>query len=93
MAQLAGSPDAIAREIWIESPLAHPSVVMRRTCLERLGGYQDHGWPEDYDLWLRMHLAGERLAKVPEVLLDWREHPARLTRIDSRYAVENFLPG
>lgn len=31
------------------------------------------------------------MAKVPEVLLDWREHPARLTRIDSRYAVENFL--
>jgi glycosyltransferase involved in cell wall biosynthesis len=85
------TPEAIARDIWIESPLAHPSVVMRRTCLERLGGYQDHGWPEDYDLWLRMHLAGERLAKVPEVLLDWREHLARLTRIDSRYAVENFL--
>lgn len=83
--------EAIAREIYIESPLAHPSVMIRRTWLERVGGYQDHGWPEDYDLWLRLHLAGARFAKVPRVLLQWREHPDRATRTDSRYSVENFL--
>jgi glycosyltransferase involved in cell wall biosynthesis len=81
----------IARDIFVESPMAHPSVMVRRTWLERLGGYQEHGWPEDYDLWLRMHLAGARFAKVPKQLLGWREHEARLTRTDSRYSVENFL--
>jgi glycosyltransferase involved in cell wall biosynthesis len=85
------SPEAIAREIFIESPLAHPSALIRREWLERLGGYQDLGWPEDYDLWLRMHLQGARFAKVPQVLLRWREHPDRLTKTDSRYSVENFL--
>ncbi len=85
------SPEAIARQIFVESPLAHPSVVIRREWLERAGGYQDYGWPEDYDLWLRLHLLGARFAKVPEVLLFWREHPARLTRTDPRYSVENFL--
>jgi glycosyltransferase involved in cell wall biosynthesis len=84
-------PESIAREIFIESPLAHPSVMIRRQCLERAGGYQDHGWPEDYDLWLRLHLLGARFAKVPRVLLQWREHTERLTRTDSRYSVENFL--
>lgn len=84
-------PDAIAREMFIESPLSHPSVMLRRAWLERMGGYEEHGWPEDYDLWLRMTLAGARMQKVPEVLLYWREHPARLTRTDSRYAVEAFL--
>jgi glycosyltransferase involved in cell wall biosynthesis len=84
-------PDDIEREIYIESPLAHPSVMLRREWLERVGGYQEHGWAEDYDLWLRMHLAGARFAKLPQVLLDWREHPDRLTRTDSRYSVENFL--
>lgn len=84
-------PEAIAREIYIESPLAHPSVMMRREWLERVGGYQDLGWPEDYDLWLRIHQAGGRFAKVPQVLLFWREHPLRSTRTDSRYSVENFL--
>jgi len=81
----------IRREIFVESPLAHPSVVFRREWVEQVGGYQEHGWPEDYDLWLRLYLAGARFAKVPEVLLDWRESPERLTRRDGRYALENFL--
>jgi glycosyltransferase involved in cell wall biosynthesis len=85
------SPEDIAREIFVESPMAHPSVMMRRSWIERLGGYQEHGWPEDYDLWLRMHLAGARFAKTPRELLGWREHESRLTRTDSRYSVENFL--
>lgn len=85
------SPEQIAREIFIESPMAHPSVTVRGEWLERVGGYQDHGWPEDYDLWLRMHAAGAGFAKVPQVLLYWREHTNRLTRTDGRYAVENFL--
>lgn len=85
------SPEEIARQIYVESPLAHPSVMMRREWIARMGGYQEHGWPEDYDLRLRLHLEGARLAKVPEVLLFWREHEGRLTRTDSRYSVENFL--
>jgi len=85
------SPEEIARQIFVESPLPHPSVMVRREWLERAGGYQDHGWPEDYDLWLRLHLLGARFAKVPEVLLAWRDSPVRLTRLDPRYSVENFL--
>lgn len=85
------TPADIARDIFIESPLANPSTMMRRAELLALGGYQERGWPEDYDLWLRYHQAGWQFAKVPQVLLRWREHPARLTRTDSRYSVENFL--
>jgi glycosyltransferase involved in cell wall biosynthesis len=85
------TPEQIAREIYVESPLAHPSVTVRRAWLDQVGGYQDHGWPEDYDLWLRLHLLGARFAKVPEVLFSWREHPDRLTWSDSRYSVRNFL--
>jgi glycosyltransferase involved in cell wall biosynthesis len=85
------SHNEITRQIFVESPLAHPSVLMRRAWVERVGGYQEHGWPEDYDLWLRLNEAGARFAKVPEVLLLWREHGDRATRVDSRYAVENFL--
>lgn len=81
----------ICREIFVESPLCHPTVVFRKQLVLDLGGYQEHGWPEDYDLWLRMAAAGCRFAKLPEVLLDWREHPDRLTRIDSRYSLENFI--
>lgn len=85
------SDEDIRREIFVESPLPHPSVMVRKASLERAGGYQEHGWPEDYDLWLRLYLQGARFAKLPQVLLEWREHPARLTRTDSRYSLENFI--
>jgi glycosyltransferase involved in cell wall biosynthesis len=83
--------EEIRREIFVESPLPHPSLAIRRETLLRIGGYQDHGWAEDYDLLLRLYLDGARFAKLPEVLLEWREHPQRLTRTDSRYSLENFL--
>jgi glycosyltransferase involved in cell wall biosynthesis len=81
----------IRREIFIESPLPNPSVTFRREVLLAAGGYQDYGWAEDYDLFLRLYLSGVRFAKLPQVLVEWREHPARLTRTDRRYSLENFL--
>ncbi len=47
------SHEEITREIFIESPLAHPSVMFRKAWFDKVGGYQDMGWAEDYDLWLR----------------------------------------
>ncbi len=82
---------AIVRDLYVESPLVHPSVAMRTATLRGLGGYRDLGGPEDYDLWLRAHAAGLRFAKLEETLLDWRDRPARLTRRDPRYARARFL--
>jgi glycosyltransferase involved in cell wall biosynthesis len=82
--------DAIVRDLWVESPLAHPSVMARRSVLAALGGYRAVDGPEDYDLWLRAHAQGARFAKVPEVLLAWRDRPRRLSRSDPRYAPERF---
>jgi glycosyltransferase involved in cell wall biosynthesis len=82
--------DAIARDLYVESPLAHPSVMMRASLLSRLGGYREFDGPEDYDLWLRAHAAGARFAKLPEVLLEWRDAPGRLSRTDPRYASVRF---
>ena len=84
------SPDQIALHRFVESPLVHPSVMFRREIVERLGGYREGPFPEDYELWLRWLEAGVRMAKVPEELLSWRERPERLTRIDPRYSVESF---
>ena len=83
--------EEIARDIFVESPLAHPSVMMRASDLRDLGGYRDMGWPEDYDLWLRFFMAGKRFGKVPRTLLFWRETPGRLTFTDPRYSLENFM--
>jgi len=82
--------EAIARDIFVESPLVHPSVMLPRRQLQRLGGYRDGPFPEDYDLWLRAHAAGLRFAKRAEVLLEWRDLSGRLTRTDPRYAAPRF---
>jgi hypothetical protein len=81
---------AIVRDLLVESPLAHPSVMMRADALRALGGYRDFDGPEDYDLWLRAHARGLRFGKDPAVLLDWRDGDARLTRRDPRYAPARF---
>ncbi len=82
---------AIARDLYVESPLVHPSVAMRTATLRGLQGYRDTDGPEDYDLWLRAHAGGLRFAKLEETLLDWRDGPSRLTRRDPRYAPARFL--
>jgi glycosyltransferase involved in cell wall biosynthesis len=84
------TPEDHAREIFVEAPLCHPSVLMRRDALEQVGGYRDVDGPEDYDLWLRFHAHGFRFAKVPEVFLRWRHHERRATVVDPRYAIERF---
>ena len=72
----------ILRDFFIESPIANPSAMMRRRELVELDGYQDRGWPEDYDLWLRYRAEGKRFAKVPEILHYWREHGQRAEEED-----------
>ena len=81
---------AIGDDLYVESPLVHPSVMLRREHLLGLGGYRDFGGPEDYDLWLRAYGAGVRFAKLREVLLVWRDGPHRLTRVDPRYHPDRF---
>jgi glycosyltransferase involved in cell wall biosynthesis len=74
----------ITHQIYWEAPFAHPSVMLHRKQILALGAYRSGHFPEDYELWLRMHAAGLRMAKLPQILLEWREHPQRLTHTDPR---------
>jgi glycosyltransferase involved in cell wall biosynthesis len=78
----------IVREMYVESPIAHPTALFTREIYERAGGYRDVAWPEDVDLWHRMREAGARFAKVPRALVAWRDSPGRLTRTHPMYAPE-----
>lgn len=82
--------DDLVRDLFVESPLVHPSVMMRAQTLRALGGYRTFDGPEDYDLWLRAWEGGFRFAKLTQLLLTWRDSERRLTRRDERYAPERF---
>ena len=85
------SHEEIVRDLFVESPLPHPSVTIRRESLLPLEGWRDGERPEDYDLWLRAWRAGWRFAKHAETLVRIRDHPDRLTRTDARYTTRAFL--
>jgi glycosyltransferase involved in cell wall biosynthesis len=82
--------ETIMRDLFVESPFVHPSVMFRKDKVLAVGGYTDPGWAEDYDLWLRLAFAGTRFARLPNQLFFWRERPERATRTLPQYAVEAF---
>jgi hypothetical protein len=85
------SAHAVRREAFVECPLAHPTLVLRRPVLARYG-YREVPWAEDYDLLLRLLGDGHELGVVPERLLAWRhgDGERRLSRRDERYAPARF---
>ncbi len=55
--------------------MCHPAVAMRRAAVVAAGGYRAaFAHAEDLDLFLRLAENG-RLANLPELLLDYRQHP------------------
>jgi glycosyltransferase involved in cell wall biosynthesis len=59
--------------------IAHPAVMIRTETLRQFLYSPAQKGAEDYDLWLRMLAAGKHIAKIEEVLLHYRIHPASIT--------------
>ncbi len=74
--------EEIRRELLLGNgdALSHPAVMMRRTALESVGGYDESfAVAQDLDLFLRLSEAG-RVDNLPETLLLWRQHPSSVNR-------------
>jgi glycosyltransferase involved in cell wall biosynthesis len=83
--------EAAARDVFVECPLPHPALTIRANVLAEVGGYRDPGWPEDYDLVLRLWAAGHRFRNVEALVLRWRDHGARRSRSDPAYSLGAFV--
>lgn len=83
-------PETLRRDLFVECPVAHPTLAIRTTVLRGLGGYRDPGWPEDYDLLLRLHAAGLRAANLGRPLLRWRVRRGRLSLDAPAYSPAAF---
>lgn len=84
------SPEDIAAQRFVDSPLPNPATMLRRETLEAAEGYADPPWAEDYDLWLRLLGEGHHFGKVPETLLEWLDGGTRATRSLERYSLARF---
>jgi glycosyltransferase involved in cell wall biosynthesis len=72
-------PDELRLFLLLENVISHPSVLMRRSALDRVGGYHESP-AEDYDLWLRMAAAGARMIRLATPGVAYRRHEGQLTR-------------
>ncbi|MFN8595220.1 MAG: glycosyltransferase [Anaerolineae bacterium] len=65
-----------------------PTVIIRRTAIESVGPFMaapELGLANDWEMWLRIELAGWQVAYAPEPLALWRWHQGSLSReVDRR---------
>jgi glycosyltransferase involved in cell wall biosynthesis len=55
--------------------LSHPSVLIRRSVAQEVGGYRAQYWPcDDLDLWCRIAERGGTILVQPEILTEYRRH-------------------
>jgi glycosyltransferase involved in cell wall biosynthesis len=73
------------------SNFCHPSVIMRKSLIERFHLRYDpeHYYTEDYGLWQTCSFCFP-LANIPEVLLLYRVHPGSITNSDKTIEFENI---
>ena len=62
------------------NPINQPAAVFRKSAALAVGGYQHFPRFEDYDLWVRMLMAGSKAANVQDPLVYYRLDPENLDR-------------
>ena len=64
--------DEISKNIYQENFLTHGSMMIKKTCLDELGGYKDIKGTEDWDLWKRAIEKGFKFHQLQERLYIYR---------------------
>lgn len=72
------SPSAFRYHLLLTNPVAHPTMLARRSAVARSGGYRDLP-SEDYDLWLRMAAEGIGMRRLARPGLAYRRHAGQVT--------------
>ena len=88
-------PQTIERRFHTTTPIAHPTVMMRKSVVDRFGGYDtSFCFAEDLDLWLRLINRGVCFANLPDVVVRYRQqsttrHPQHW-KYNLRARIQNF---
>ncbi|WP_115864071.1 glycosyltransferase [Halorussus litoreus] len=64
------SPEEVRSYARFRAPITHPTSMYRKSAVESVGGYRDLQSMQDYDLWVRLLVAGYDLANIPDVLVE-----------------------
>ncbi len=78
-------------DIYRECVIASPNWLMRRDELERIGGFHNLQYPEDYDWCFRCYQHQFEVHCLSSTTLLWREHPKRTSRHSDHYQQQAFF--
>jgi glycosyltransferase involved in cell wall biosynthesis len=78
--KVPANSDELRKYAMLRNPLNHPSVVFRKSAIQKVGSYQHMPLFEDYYLWLRLLKAGYKIKNIDQTLLFFRAGNAALTR-------------
>ena len=70
--------EEIARTMLLASPCSH-SWLARREVYDKLSGYREMTYSEDYDFLLRAATAGFKVSNLPDALMKMRIRPGNMT--------------
>ena len=84
------SPAQHDLEIWIEQTICNPAATFRNKSLDDVGGYQEGPFPEDYDLFVRLNVAGHLFKKRSQIGHYWRRHEASLSARSNHFSHDAF---
>lgn len=79
------------------NPFNHPTVMIRKKILERVGGYIPFGNLEDYYLWVRIVFSNYKVINIPDFLVYMRvdggmyDRRGKLSNIKYFYDLRSFL--
>lgn len=65
--KLSGNSNLVEKMLW-QNVINHSSVLLRKSAVISIGGYKNVYLAEDYDLWLRLIIAGKKLTTSKYVL-------------------------
>lgn len=78
--KLPENHDDIVRYAKVRCPINHPTVMYKKSSVEKAGGYQKMMLMEDYYLWGRMIVKGARFYNIQDVLLNMRAGDSMIQR-------------
>ena len=74
------SHEAIFASAKTRNPINHMTVAFKKSAVQAVGSYRHAPLFEDYDLWVRLLVAGYQFANLPEVLVYARAGDAMYER-------------
>lgn len=97
------NPEDIKIALLTTNPVAHPTVMLRRFCIEKLVAIDSVGpyrpayiYAEDYYMWCELSAMGCSISNIQQCLLEYRFSGKQITRIHNSImrrharAVQNF---